>query len=264
MVQLSHPYMTTGKAIALTRWTFVGKVMSLLFKALPRLVIAFLPRRKHLFTSWLQSPFTLIWEPRKKSRVACTRPAHPGGLHSTSQPFPQGAPGVVVLHLAKAAVLPASLGADVEGMGLDQSQLHPPWCHSFGSDISHWETQFVQTCIGDETHLKGPSWVSGGWLLRGRQGNPPPSKPVPPLPHREEKAIRAPCPWDYRRGSSKAVLWLRFHLPMQGVSVRSLVQELRSNLPHAPKNQNIKQKQCYSTFNKDFKNDPHPTKKDYC
>ena len=56
MVQFSHPYMTTGKTIALTRWTIVGKVMSLLFNMLSRLVIAFLPRSKHLLISWLQSP----------------------------------------------------------------------------------------------------------------------------------------------------------------------------------------------------------------
>ena len=62
-VQLSHPYMTTGKTIALTRWTFVGKVMSLLLNMLSRLVITFLPRRKHLFLSWLQSLSTGILEP---------------------------------------------------------------------------------------------------------------------------------------------------------------------------------------------------------
>ena len=56
IVQLSHSYMTTGKTIALTRWTFVGKVMSLLFKMLSRLVIAFLSRSKHLLISWLPSP----------------------------------------------------------------------------------------------------------------------------------------------------------------------------------------------------------------
>ena len=56
IIQLSHPYMTTGKTIALTRWTFVGKVMSLLFNMLSRLVITFLPRSKHLLISWLQSP----------------------------------------------------------------------------------------------------------------------------------------------------------------------------------------------------------------
>ena len=57
MVQLSHPYMTTGKSIALTRWTFVGKVMSLLFNMLSRLVIAFLSRRKRLLISWIAISF---------------------------------------------------------------------------------------------------------------------------------------------------------------------------------------------------------------
>ena len=65
MVQPSHPYMTTGKIIALTRWTFVGKVMSLFFNMLSRFVIAFLPSDKHLLISWLQSPSTVILEPRK-------------------------------------------------------------------------------------------------------------------------------------------------------------------------------------------------------
>ena len=64
-VQLSHPYMTTGKTIALTRWTFVGKVMSLLFNTLSRLVITFLPRSKHLLISCLQSPPAVILEPPK-------------------------------------------------------------------------------------------------------------------------------------------------------------------------------------------------------
>ena len=62
-VQLSHPYMTTGKTIALTRWTFVGKVMSLFFNMLSRLVIAFLPKSKYLLISWLQSPSAVILEP---------------------------------------------------------------------------------------------------------------------------------------------------------------------------------------------------------
>ena len=72
-VQLSHPYMTTGKTIALTRWTFVGKVMSLLFNMLSRLVITFLPRNKHLLISWLQSPSAVILEPQKiKSATVST------------------------------------------------------------------------------------------------------------------------------------------------------------------------------------------------
>ena len=64
-VQLSHLHMTTGKTIALTRWTFVGKVMSLLFNMLSRLAITFLPRSKHLLISWLQSPSAVILEPKK-------------------------------------------------------------------------------------------------------------------------------------------------------------------------------------------------------
>ena len=64
-VQLSHPYMTIGKTIALTRRTFVGKVMSLLFNMLSRWVMTFLPRSKHLLISWLQSPSSVILEPRK-------------------------------------------------------------------------------------------------------------------------------------------------------------------------------------------------------
>ena len=69
IVQLSHPYMTIGKTIALTRWTFVGKVMSLLLNMLSRLVITFLPRSKRLLISWLQSPSAMIWGPKKVKSV---------------------------------------------------------------------------------------------------------------------------------------------------------------------------------------------------
>ena len=73
IVQLSHPYMTTGRTIALARWTFVGKVMSLLFNTLYRLIITFLPRNKRLLISWLQSPSAVILEPRKiKSAIVST------------------------------------------------------------------------------------------------------------------------------------------------------------------------------------------------
>ena len=65
IVQILHPYMSTGKTIALTRRTFVGKVMSLLLNMLSKLVITFLPRSKYLLISWLQSPSSVIWEPRK-------------------------------------------------------------------------------------------------------------------------------------------------------------------------------------------------------
>ena len=71
-VQLSHPYMTTGKTIALARWTFVGKVMSLLFNMLSRLVISFLPTSKYLLISWLQSPSAVILEPPKIKSVTAS------------------------------------------------------------------------------------------------------------------------------------------------------------------------------------------------
>ena len=69
IIQLSHPYTTTGKIIALNRWNFVGKVMSLLFDMLSRLVIAFLPRSESLLNSWLQSPSAVILEPPKIKSV---------------------------------------------------------------------------------------------------------------------------------------------------------------------------------------------------
>ena len=70
-VQLSHPYMTTGKTIALTRWTFVGKVISLLLNMLSRLVITFLPRSKRLLIPWLQLPSAMILEPPKNKVSHC-------------------------------------------------------------------------------------------------------------------------------------------------------------------------------------------------
>ena len=85
MVQLSHPYMTTGKTIALTRRTFVGKVMSLLFNMLSRFVIAFLPRSKRLLISWLQSPSAVILEPKKiKSLIVSI--AYPPICHEVMGP----------------------------------------------------------------------------------------------------------------------------------------------------------------------------------
>ena len=80
IVQLSHPYMTTGKTIALTRWTFVGKVVSLLFNMLSRLFTAFLPRSKCLLISWLQSPSAVILEPICISEVI---DISPGNLDSS-------------------------------------------------------------------------------------------------------------------------------------------------------------------------------------
>ena len=84
-VQLSHPYMTTGKTIALARWTFVGKVMSLLFNMLSRLVITFLPRSKHLLISWLQSPSAVILEPQK-IKAATVSTVSPSICHEVMEP----------------------------------------------------------------------------------------------------------------------------------------------------------------------------------
>ena len=83
-VRLSHPYMTTGK-LALTRWTFVGKVMSLLFNMLSRLVITFLPRSKRLLISWLQSPSAVIVEPQKM-KSATISPVSPSICHEVMGP----------------------------------------------------------------------------------------------------------------------------------------------------------------------------------
>ena len=86
VVQISHPYMTNGKAIALTRWTFVGKVMSLLFNMLSRLVIIFLPRSKYLLILWLQSPSAVILKSKKiKSVIVSPSVCHDGtGCHDLS------------------------------------------------------------------------------------------------------------------------------------------------------------------------------------
>ena len=76
MVHLSYPYMTTGKTIALTRWTFISKVMSLLFNMLSRFIIASLPRSKRLLISWQQSPSAVILEPKKINSVAVSIVLH--------------------------------------------------------------------------------------------------------------------------------------------------------------------------------------------
>ena len=86
MVQLSHPYMTTGKTIALTRWPFVGKVMSLFFNMLSRLVITFLPRSKRLLISWVQSPSAVILEPKKITFIILHKIDYHNNLHKRT-PF---------------------------------------------------------------------------------------------------------------------------------------------------------------------------------
>ena len=86
MVQFSHPYTTTGKTIALTRWTFVDKVMTLLLNMLSRLVIAFPPRSKHLLISWLQSPSAVILEPPKIKSVTVST-LSPSISHEVMEPM---------------------------------------------------------------------------------------------------------------------------------------------------------------------------------
>ena len=91
IVQLSHPYMTTGKTIALTRWTFVGKVMSLLSNMLSRLVVTFLPRSKCLFISWLKSPSSVIFSSVQFSSVTQSCP-------TLCDPMNRSMPGIPVHH----------------------------------------------------------------------------------------------------------------------------------------------------------------------
>ena len=85
MVQLSHPYMTTGRSIALTRWTFASKIMSLLFNMLSRLVITFLPRSNCLLISWLQSPSAVILDPKKMKSVTVSI-VSPSIFHEVMRP----------------------------------------------------------------------------------------------------------------------------------------------------------------------------------
>ena len=85
MIQISHPYMTTGQTIAFTIWIFVGKVMSLLFNMLSRFVIVFLPRSKHLLISWLQSPSAVILE-HKKIKLVTASTFFPSVFHEVMGP----------------------------------------------------------------------------------------------------------------------------------------------------------------------------------
>ena len=100
IVQLSHPYMTTGKTIALTRLTFFGKVISLLFNMLYRLVTTFLPRSKHLLISWLQSPSAVILEPQKikSDTVSTVSPSVAQSYPTLCDPMNHSTPGLPVHH----------------------------------------------------------------------------------------------------------------------------------------------------------------------
>ena len=124
IVQLSHPYMTTGKTIVLTRWTFVGKITSLLFNTLSRFVIGFLPRSKHLLISWLQSPSAVILEP-KKVRSATVSTVSPSICHEV-----MGLDAVILVFWLlsfKPAFSP--LSASSRGCLVPLCFLPEGWCH---------------------------------------------------------------------------------------------------------------------------------------
>ena len=100
MVQLSHPQMTTGKTMDLTIWTFVGKVMSLLFNMMSRFVIVFLPKSKCLLISWLQSPSAVILEPKKRKSVTVSI-VSPYICHKVMGPIDQQAFKVIYMDIYK-------------------------------------------------------------------------------------------------------------------------------------------------------------------
>ena len=147
-VQLSHPYMTTGKAIALTRWTFLSKVMSLLLNMLSRLVITFLPRSKCLLISWLKSPSAVILEPRKikSDTVSTVSPSAYSGANSCLtlyNPVDYSPPDSSVHEIPQARVLEwvASLGdfGDFLLQGIFPAQgLNPHFLH--------WQANSLPLC----------------------------------------------------------------------------------------------------------------------
>ena len=123
MVQLSHTCMTTGKTIALTRWTFVGKVISLLFNTLSRFVIAFLPRSKHLLISWLQSLSAVILEPKEIKSVTVSI-VSPSICHEVMTPWSWFSECWVLSQLFHS---PLSLSS--RGSSIPLSFLPQGWCH---------------------------------------------------------------------------------------------------------------------------------------
>ena len=146
IVQLSQPYMTTGKTIALTRQTFVGKVMSLLFNMLFRLVITFLPRSKRLLISWLQSPSAVIWEPRK-IKSATVSPVYPS-IHKVFKKC-LGLEREIKDHLLKFLTFPFSCSKVTMMMTFFQ---HQHW-YSKSSD-SQREHLFTHAQLPGRCHLK--------------------------------------------------------------------------------------------------------------
>ena len=194
MVQLSRPYMTTGKTIALTRWTFVSKVMSLLFNMLSRLVVTFLPRSKRLLISWLQSPSTVILEPKKTKSVTVST------VHilvcclclpiSMQSPLSQG------YYLFWSLLHPQCLtrGEDTEApqeAHIKQMKLRGP-----GEDFTHLSHHWAQAAL----HYSSPSQIQ---LLRvtGQSCGP---------------LLRPPAPVGSPPGTSPSVDWLGKGTPSPG------------------------------------------------
>ena len=140
MVQLSHPYMTTGKTTALTIWTFVGKIMSLLFKTLSRFVIAFLSRSKHLLISWLQTPAAVILE-HKKIKSASVSIFSPSICHEVI-----GLDAMILVFLMLSFKLVFSLSSFTLIKRLFNSSHSLPleWCHLhiWGCWYFSWQSWF--------------------------------------------------------------------------------------------------------------------------
>ena len=150
IVQLSHPYMATGKTITLTRWTFVGKVMSLLFIMLSRLVIAFLPRSKHLLISWLQSPSAVIY-PRLQQLIAWPL----GILCSVTKlcptlcdPMDYNPPGSFVLGVLQARILEWVAISSSRGSSQPRDQTCVSWVSCIGRKV-----------LCHSSHLESPNWL---------------------------------------------------------------------------------------------------------
>ena len=142
IVQLSHPYMTTGKTIALTKWTFVGNVISLLFNMVSRLVITFLPRSKHLLISWLQSPSALILETKKRKIYDCFR-SFPIYL-----PWSDGTEAMIFIFecWVLSQLFHSPLSPSSRGSWVPLHFLLLGWCHLHIWGYSYFSTILIPAC----------------------------------------------------------------------------------------------------------------------
>ena len=234
IVQLSHPYMTTGKTIDLTRQTFADKVMSLLFNMLSRLVITFLPRSKRFLISWLQSPSAVILEPRKiKSDTFHCFPIY----------FPWS-DGTRCHDLSSLNVeLYANFSTLLSHFHQEALQFLFTFCHQGGVICIWCHLRLLIFLPAEVIDISSSNLDSSLCFLQ-------------PSISDKHKNIIDSAVIKLVHGTFLEVQWLRLHLSMQGVWVQSLVGEQRSHIPHGQRNQNIKQKKYCNKFNKDFKNGP--------